>query len=139
MNTSRFITSWILSALVMFIMSYSWHGVILNDFANVAYPLPFFLTMLGLVYVIIGFGLTALFTFVNIERRQLFTRVAVGSAIGFFIYLIAFTLGVSFKAGGAMQHTMIDFLWQMLEQGTGAMFINAVFVLAKRRQEILEG
>ena len=35
----RFFISWILTALVMFTLFYYWHGVILNDFKRLNFPL----------------------------------------------------------------------------------------------------
>ena len=58
-----------------------------------------------------------------------------GVALGFFIYLIAFVLGVSFKGSGT-QHIVVDFLWQMIEQGIGGGVVGTVYMLARRRDQV---
>jgi len=58
-----------------------------------------------------------------------------GMALGFFIYLIAFVFGVSFKGSG-FQHIVVDFIWQMIEQGVGGSVVSAVYLLARRRDQV---
>jgi hypothetical protein len=54
-----------------------------------------------------------------------------GIAFGFFIYLIAFVLGISFKGTGAA-HVVVDFIWQMIEQGVGGSVVGLIYMLARR-------
>jgi len=60
-----------------------------------------------------------------------------GAALGFFLYLVAFTLGVSFKSGDT-KHVVVDFVWQMVEQGVGAVVIAYVFLAAYNLEKALE-
>ena len=57
--TRRFWISWILTSVVMFTMSYVWHGLFLNDYELIAFPRTLFVTasvvdpfgnVLGIVY-----------------------------------------------------------------------------------------
>ena len=60
-----------------------------------------------------------------------------GIALGFFIYLIAFVFGISFKGSGT-EHVIVDFIWQMIEQGIGGGVIGFVYAMAKRRDRIVK-
>lgn len=57
-------------------------------------------------------------------------------ALGFFIYLIAFVFGISFKGSGT-EHIVVDFAWQMIEQGIGGGVIGFVYAMAKRRDKVV--
>ena len=53
----RFFLSWILSAVSMFILFYLWHGVFLNDFKRIQFPLTWFVTFAAFSYLIIAAGM----------------------------------------------------------------------------------
>ncbi len=135
--TRKFFLSWILSAVLMFSLSYVWHGWILNDLISLPYPLALFLGLSALVYLVIGFALTFVYSFVHLERNYTLKGLLLGGALGFFIYLIAFTLGVSFSSSGELEHVVVDFLWQMIEQGVGGTVTGLVFLISRRRAEML--
>ena len=96
MNLSRFLTSWLLTAALMFGMFYWWHGVFLNDFAKVSFPLEQYLGLLVLVYLIVALVLYGLIAFLDIGGKPARKGLLLGGVLGFFIYLIAFSFGVSF-------------------------------------------
>lgn len=121
----------------MLTMSYLWHGVILNDLRNVNYPHWYFFLLLLLVYAIIAFILTMAFNYVNPSKNLVFKGFTGGAAFGFFLYLVAFTLGVSFKSGET-KHIVVDFVWQMFEQGIGGMVVAYVFSIAYKLQKAME-
>ena len=129
--------SWFFSLLSMISLSYLWHGVVLNDLRNVNYPHWYFFLLLLLVYGIVAFILTMGFNFANVKKNLTLKGFLGGAAFGFFLYLVAFTLGVSFKSGDT-KHLVVDFLWQMIEQGIGAMVIAYVFSIAYRIEAALE-
>ena len=137
MNIQRFIISWILATVFMFAMSYTWHGIILSDFNNIPYDFSMFLVLSVIVYLCIGAGLTLVFSYIDFENRKLIKRFMIGGAVGFFLYLIAFTLGVSFQ-GNQIKHLAVDFFWQMLEQGTGAFVIHVVFSVFEIKSKMLK-
>lgn len=134
--TQKFIYSWIMSTVVMFGMSYFWHGYILNDLNSIQLPLPFFLGMSALVYLIIGLLITFIYNALSFFDRQITKGISLGVAVGFFLYLIAFMLGVSFKAEG-VQHVVIDFIWQMMEQGAGGIVVGFVYWHYTRKAQLL--
>ena len=52
-------------------MSYLWHGVFLNDFIKISYPVDVFLTIAALVYLGIGLCITIL-TYVGKKVKDSF-------------------------------------------------------------------
>lgn len=116
---------WGLSTLIMFGLSYLWHGVLLNDYVNIKYPLWLHLMLAGVVYLVIAFVLTYLHQYTTVRHHK-FKGLLLGSILGFFIYLIAFVLGVSYNPH-SIEHTVVDFIWQMVEQGLGGMTIGFAF------------
>ena len=55
------------------------------------------------------------------------------AAIGFFVFLLIFVLGMSFTKPG-MMHVVVDILWQMFEQGMGglAVSLGVIYDMHKR-------
>jgi TRAP-type mannitol/chloroaromatic compound transport system permease small subunit len=47
----------------------------------------------------------------------------VGAVVGFMVYLLVFTLGMSF-ASHALRHVVVDVLWQMFEQAIGGLLVS---------------
>lgn len=136
MLKKRFLLSWLLSSILMFALSMFWHGIILNDLKFIPQPHALFYSLAGLVYIVIGFTITFVFTYLSMGIGIKLKGSLMGIALGFFIYLIAFVLGVSFKGGGA-QHIVVDFLWQMIEQGVGGGVVGSVYALARRRDQVM--
>lgn len=136
MLRKRFLISWISSTIFMFGLSFLWHGFVLNDLENLAFPLVLFVGLSALTYVVIGFVLTFAFTYLSMGIKFKLKGIGIGAALGFFIYLIAFTLGVSF-AGSNLEHVVADFCWQMLEQGLGGLIVSLIHKLAERRDKVL--
>ncbi len=120
----------------MMIASYLWHGVLLNDLFYIPEPEGLFYGLAILTYLVIGFVLTFVYTYLSMGIGLKMKGGLMGLAIGFFIYLIAFVLGVSFKSSGT-EHIVVDFLWQMIEQGFGGSLVGLVYKLAERRDQIL--
>ncbi len=137
MLKGSFIFSWLSSAGLMFGLSYLWHGVILNDLVGLPVPLAYYLTLLSIVYLVVAFVLTFIFNYTSIGEGFTYKGMCIGGALGFFIYLIAFTLGVSFSTN-MVEHIVVDFLWQMIEQGVGGGWVGLIFLFAKRRAQMLE-
>src|SRR5690606_8453813 len=132
MLKKRFLISWLFSFIGMFGLSMIWHGVILNDFQFISYPKILFFELATIAYLTISFALTFVYTYLSMGIGFRLKGSAMGAAMGFFIYLIAFVLGLSFKGSGT-QHVIVDFVWQMFEQGFGGVIISFVYKLAKRQ------
>lgn len=119
----RMLISTTLAMVVMMILSYIWHGIVLNDFKNLSLAMPVFVILSTIVYFLIS--LTINFILFKLEFQDHLTskRVLMGGIIGFAIYLIVFTLGLSYEERG-MKHIVSDFVWQMFEQGIGALVVD---------------
>ena len=131
----RYIVASILGALIMFGMSYTWHAVILNDFSKINLPPAVFYSLLIFVYLVISLVLSIVFDHFYKYFSSTFIKFSVGAVVGFFLYLIAFTLNFGL-AHSQMKHLVIDFTWQMLEQGMGALVVGLVISLAKKAKRI---
>ncbi len=136
MKRPGFLIAWILGAAAMLGASLLWHGVLLNDLMAIPYPLSFFLSLCGIVYLVVSFVIAFAMEYLKVEEQQFPKGVGIGTVVGFFLYLIAFTLGVSFHGSGT-EHIVVNFLWQMIEQGVGGGAIGFVLLLDHRRARVM--
>lgn len=121
----RFFLSWIVSAIVMFTLFYVWHGVFLNDFKRIQFPLAWFVTFAAFTYLIFGAGIFVLYEATIMKKiRNFFLRGAVcGIIAGFSLFMVATIVNISLTKHLSMQHLIIDCVWQMTEQIVGTMVI----------------
>jgi lipopolysaccharide export LptBFGC system permease protein LptF len=120
----------------MFGLSFLWHGVLLNDLKFIQYDKSIFIGLLALLYIFIAFGISFILSLYQPQENKTFKHVGIGGVIGFILYLIVFVLGISL-AGKGLTNNIINFLWQMLEQGTGALVISLFLTIAHRRDKIM--
>lgn len=119
----------ITSALVMFGLSYVWHGIALNDLSELKTPLALYLSLSALVYLVIGLAMTAMMHFmlshewIKLRNGFPFKGLLFGAVVGFMVYLIAFIFGMSFTDHKLM-HIVVDAIWQMVEQGMGGLVVS---------------
>ncbi len=128
---SRLFISTIIGALVMLCLFYIWHGVVLNDLSSLQYDQNIFIGLLFILYLFISFALAFVISIYNPDKNRFFKHISIGIFTGFLIYLTAFVLGVSF-AGEKLEHIVLDFSWQMLEQMLGASFISTFYLISYR-------
>lgn len=131
MNAKRFFLSWILSSVVMFSLSYLWHGVFLNDLQRISYPKEIFLTGASITYLILGFSVTKIYLlqFPKIIAARPFLRgLLSGAFLGVATYLVALVVGVSFSSELTLQYILFDLLWQMAEQSFGGITVAFVYI-----------
>ena len=127
-----FFAAWIISFLVLYAISYLWHGVFLNDLSRVTYPINFFLFFVAIVYFVIAFILTFLTQFlVQLGKNKVKRGIMIGLPMGLFIYLIAFVFGVSFYSNPTFAHIAFDACWQVIEQGFGGMVAGAILSVSE--------
>ena len=113
----------------MFLLSWVWHGVALTDLEELRIPKALYFCLAGLVYLVIGFGLTIgvhkaiQYEWISLKTGFPISSMMIGAAVGFFVYLVIFVLGMSFAKNG-MVHVVVDVLWQMLEQGLGGLSVS---------------
>jgi hypothetical protein len=132
----RFFVSWFSSAVVMFVLFYLWHGVFLNDFKRIQFPLSWFVTFAAFTYLILGAGIYALFESHTMRRiRNLFTRAVVcGFIAGISLFMIATIINISLTRNLSMQHLAVDCLWQIAEQSIGALVVLVFKVIVHEQQ-----
>ncbi|MEM9052803.1 MAG: hypothetical protein AAGC47_12190, partial [Bacteroidota bacterium] len=112
-------------------------GLLLNDLIHSPRPHYLFFGIALLTYIGIGFVLTFVFNYLSMGIGVKMKGGFMGIALGFFIYLIAFVFGISFKGSGT-EHVIVDFIWQMIEQGIGGGVIGFVYAMAKRRDRTIK-
>jgi hypothetical protein len=134
MLNKKVISSWLFSSILMFALSYLWHGVILNDFNKISYPKPIFFSFLGLLYLISGLLISIAYSFIPDKKNPMLRGCLIGVATGFIMFLIVFVLGTSFKGKINSLHASIDFIWQIIEQGTGGLLVGIVFNYFEKRE-----
>ena len=128
MFTKRFNISWIASSLVMFALSYIWHGIFLTDFSRLTYPKEVFLVIASFVYLIIGF-LAAKAIDIKVldkffKRKPIIKGAISGAGLGFILFLISTVVGVSFSTGSKLENLLLDVCWQVIEQSAGGAVVG---------------
>ncbi len=121
----RFFLSWLLTSVVMFTLFYVWHGIFLNDFKRIQFPLIWFVTFAAFTYLILGAATYILFESSLLKKiKNLFLRgVICGVVLGFTIFMVASIVNISLTRHLSMEHLMIDCVWQMTEQVLGSMVV----------------
>jgi hypothetical protein len=121
----RFFLSWVFSAIVMFTLFYVWHGIFLNDFKRIQFPLAWFVMFAAFTYLLFGAGIYILYEGQVMKkiRNFLVRGILCGVIAGFSLFMIATIVNISLTRHLSMQHLMMDCIWQMTEQIVGAMVI----------------
>lgn len=123
---------WLFSAVVMFGLSYAWHGLMLNDLDDLKdqhVPLTKYLIMAGAVYLVLGLVLTIgvhkaiQYEWISLKGPFLFSAFLAGSVLGLMVYLVLVASGMSFTKHG-VAHMVADAIWQMFEQGVGGLIVS---------------
>ncbi len=123
---------WIFSSILMFAVSYLWHGIVLNDFERISYPFEVYLISAGVVYLVIGFLMSRIFIAEFLDRysekavvRGLFT----GIGLGVIVFMSTLVFGVSFSSIADPKFLLMDFIWQVVEQTVGGLVVGLVYLL----------
>ena len=111
----------------MFILSFVWHSVFLNDFNRILFPKILFYAGLVICYLGISFVISIFYSSGKLKLGPHLSGILIGMVIGFFIYLVALTLGFSFNNSLSMQQAMIDLTWQVIEGGVGGLAIAVCY------------
>lgn len=123
--TFRFFVSWITSAIAMYSAFYVWHGIFLNDFKQIQFPLTWFLFLSAFAYLVISyiayrvFETKILSTIDTLVLRGFVTALIVSVSL----FAIMTVLHISFTKNVTSTYLMVDFFWQIMEQSLGALFI----------------
>lgn len=121
----RFYISWFSSSVVMFLLFYLWHGVFLNDFKRIQFPLAWFVTFAAGTYLILGAGLYFLYESRLMKRFKnfLLRGLLSGAIAGFSVFMVATIVNISLTKHLSPQHLLIDAAWQISEQILGGMIV----------------
>lgn len=128
----RFMLGWIFSSIVMFALSYLWHGVVLNDYSLISYPLGVYLVSAGIVYLVIGFLLNRIFIAEFLDRystKAVPRGLLAGVSLGVIVYMVALVVGVTFTKGLDLKYLVLDVIWQAFEQCAGGLVVGLVYLL----------
>ena len=123
----RFFISWILSAVLMYVAFYFWHGVFLNDLNRLSFPLPIFLGLAALVYLVISFVLYRTYESKFLAKyisQPMLRGVVSGFMVGFVLFAVVAVLGISFTSHVNATYLMADCAWQIVEQIIGGLIIG---------------
>jgi len=109
----------------MFLLFYWWHGVFLNDFQRLNFPLTWFVTFAAFTYLLFSAGIYMLYESTLMKKiRGFFVRGLVcGVIAGFTLFMISSIVNISLTKNLSVQHLIIDCAWQITEQSIGAMAI----------------
>jgi len=135
---SRFYISWLLAAVVMYLLFYSWHGIFLNDFKKVNFPFEWLIVFTAVAYFVISFLLFAVYESRPMKNiYNFFVRgVAAGALTGFIIFIVSIVVTISISRHLSPKHLMLDCIWQICEQIVGGLVLATVKVfVADFRQE----
>lgn len=138
MFNNRFYFGWLLSAVLMYLAFYLFHGIITNDIIKLSIPKTLFLSVSAVVYLIVAFGMSLLFKSTTLKKniKNPFRRsLLIGIITALFMYGVAFTVGISFSFKVTMLNLLVDVSWQLIEQSIGAFFIALVNTLFYREEE----
>ena len=118
--------SWILTAIVMYIAFYFWHGVFLNDLNRISFSKTLFLVLAALVYLVISYILYRTFEtrlLCKYISSPLIRGVLSGILVGFVIFAIITVLGISFTKHLSFKYLVADCAWQIVEQLVGGIIV----------------
>lgn len=122
----------------MFTLFYIWHGIFLNDFKRIQFPLTWFVTFAAFTYLIFGAGIYFLYESSLLKWiDNCWVRGVVSGVIaGFSLFMIATIVNISITKNLSKQHLLVDCIWQMAEQTIGALTVVLLkFVIRERIPE----
>ncbi len=129
---------WLLSAALMYIAFYVFHGLLTNDLLKLSIPSTVFLSVAAFVYLMVGFGMSVSFKSTTLKKniRAPYKRgLLIGVLSALFLYAVAFVVGVSFSYKITMLNAIVDISWQLIEQCIGAFTVTIANTLFYREEE----
>lgn len=127
----RFFISCLLSSVLMYGISYLWHGVILNDYVIMNFPKGIFLTAAAFVYLFIGVLVSRAFLFPQLDkisRHPLARGPIAGALVGLLMFMIVMVVGAAFTRSSGLQDIVLNLGWQVVEQAFGGFFVGLVYM-----------
>lgn len=112
----------------MYGSSYVWHGLALNDLADLEYSLLLYFVWTALAYTLLGALLTflvhqaILHEWVSLKRAFPVSCMLLGGVAGVAVYGVIHLSGLSFADADAV-HLVVDLTWQVVEQAIGGLMV----------------
>lgn len=135
----RFFVSWILGAIIMYALFYVWHGIFLNDFKKLSFPLSWLLIFTSIAYITISFVTFSVYESKPMKNvYNFFVRgLLSGALVGFIIFIISTVVTISISRNLSPEHLMLDCVWQISEQTVGGMVmaLAKVFIVDHQHEE----
>lgn len=128
----RFYLSWIISAVLMYVAFYFWHGVFLNDLNRISFSKGLFLGLAALVYLVISFILYRTYESKLLAKyitQPILRGVVSGIFLGFILFALVTVLGISFTKDVNLTYIFADCVWQLVEQVIGGLVIGLCKVI----------
>lgn len=131
MRGKQKILSWLVSSLVMYLISYWWHGIFTFDLAKMTLGIKVYLICAAPAYLFIGFLVSKAIDLKFFEKiENVFMRgIVAGGLTGFLIYILSFVVDIPFAKMIEMKHLILNIAWQVVEQGIGGL-IAALVIFA---------
>lgn len=139
MRSGRFYVACLVSAGLMYLLFYIFHGVLTNDILKSSIPPTLFLSVAAFVYLVIGFAMSILLdaAFFKKEVKSIYTRALIaGPVIAIFLYSVAMVVGLSFSAKFTVINLLVDLGWQIVEQTMGTIVVAFIKVITFSPDEI---
>jgi len=117
--------------MVMFGLSYVYHGVLTTDYQTISYPLQVYLVAAGVAYLFIGFLVSRAFLipwFDRFTRHPLLRGPAIGFACGILVYFITIAVSVTIGKGVDLRWLVLDITWQGIDQALGGTAVGLVYM-----------
>jgi hypothetical protein len=127
------VLSIILSAGLMFGLSYSWHSIVLNDFLRAGFMSHYYI-LAPLSYLALSFSMFLIISLRSIKilfRNYLVRGFFTGALCGLVVYLILFVFGLTFGKNTNLLNAIVNLLWQVIEQGAGGVLIKVLYVKSR--------
>lgn len=118
----RFIIAGILSALVMFALSFVLHGLVLNDLEKLSGGDNTKLyAIMGAVYLVAGVAITILLGKIRFTKGVLWKSLGFGVLFGSLVCVTCYTFNLAWFDSIEKMHLLTNLGWQVLEQGMGSL------------------
>ena len=122
----RFFIAWILSAALMYLAFYIWHGLVLTDLYRISFPKTIFLIFAAITYFVVSFVLYKVFEFKIWNRitNNVFVKgILSGALVGGLLFIITTVVGISFTSKLSLTSLVLDLGWQIFEQTLGGLVV----------------
>ncbi len=142
MFNGRFYIGWLLSAALMYLAFYLFHGIITNDLVRLTLPKSVFLSVAGFVYLMVGFGMSVAFKSTTLKKniKAPFKRsLLIGVLSALFLYAVAFVVGISFSYQITLVNAAFDIGWQLIEQVLGlvSLHLQTHYFIVKKKHILI--